>query len=31
MFNTAAGAYYEGYAYRPPNNKDYLWSTRPTE
>ncbi len=30
MFNTAAGAYYEGYAYRPPN-KDYLWSTRPTE
>ena len=24
IFNTAAGAYYEGYVYGPPNNKGYL-------
>ena len=24
IFNTAAGAYYEGFVYGPPNNKGYL-------
>jgi hypothetical protein len=24
IFNTAAGAYFQGFAYGPPNNKGYL-------
>lgn len=24
IFNTAAGAYYQGFVYGPPNNKGYL-------